>query len=106
LNDTAFISNVIFVGGAEFKPHINRIMVDFGSSSLVPLPPSSLLTTPQFLNHTERADHEPLPSIEGCGLYYQHSSEPDAQPQLHHPFPLQKDVGGSLWPDEGFAEGE
>ena len=78
-------------------------MVDVGSFSLVHLPSSA----PCFsLNHAQQADNEPLPSIEGCGLNYQHSSGLDMQPQPHCPSPFQRDVGGSFLLDEGFGQGE
>ena len=78
-------------------------MVDFGSSSLASPPPSILSTSHFSLNNTQKADHEPLPSIEGCGLNHQHDGKPDAQPPA---IPFQRDVGSLFSLDEGFGQGE
>ena len=64
--------NVICEGGAEFESTINRITaVDFRPFS--PPPPSP--SPPPFIpNLTKPPGHEPLPSIEGCGLNHRQPS--------------------------------
>lgn len=70
-------------GGAEFKAIINRIMVDFGSSSHSPPPPPSPLQLP--LNHMQWPGDKPLPSCEGCGLNPQHPGMHEADNSCTHP---------------------
>ena len=65
------ISSVICKGKQSFNPPSTPSWLTFVHLPLFLPPP--LPSLPQFAhNHTQQPDHEPLPSIEGCGLDYQH----------------------------------
>lgn len=86
----------------EFKLHINHIMVDVRSSSLIlPLPsaPSSPELPP---SHTHPPGKRSLPSPKGCGPKYQRSSKP----RTYLSCTFQRDVGGCFLLDGGVGEGE
>jgi hypothetical protein len=69
-----FISNTIFAGERSFNHTSTASTVDVHSFSPVPPPPHSP-SPPHFApNRTQIHGHEPLPSVEGCGLIQQHHS--------------------------------
>jgi hypothetical protein len=83
--------------GAEFQNDINRITVDIALIPPPPPPPSPPLSPPQFArNHLKSPGHEPLPSIEGCGLNHQHFGMRKTDDSRTRPSPLQRDVGGHI----------
>ena len=62
------ISSVICEGKQSFNPPSTPSQLTFVHPPLF-LPPPPPPSPPQFArNHTQQPDHEPLPSIEGCGL--------------------------------------
>jgi len=83
-------------GQSEFKAAINHITVDFGSSSLIPLPPPASPTPQLGPNHRQKPDNEPLPSFEGCGLNHNHSGICRTDDSCTRPSPFQRDVGGHM----------
>lgn len=67
-------------GRAEFEAHINRITVDFRSSSKLHL----------ALNDAKQYGHEPLHSIEGCALNYKNLALEKHGRNLTRPSPFSR----------------
>ena len=81
-NQLVPISNTIFEGDRSFDPTSTASRLMFAHLSTTTLP----LSTPLL---SQQAGHEPLPSVEGCGLIFQHLSglEGQAHPSPAPPFP-------------------